>query len=99
MFLPGVAYYVREWRHLQLILSAPSVILFVTWFFCPESPRWLLRKGKVEEAEAILRQAAIANGQSKTLPDNFSEIVAKIADSVRFSINCFILVRYRMKTF
>jgi hypothetical protein len=35
MFLPGVAYYIREWRYLQLVLCAPSFILLGTWFFLP----------------------------------------------------------------
>jgi OCT family organic cation transporter-like MFS transporter 4/5 len=82
MVLPGVAYYVRDWRHLQLALSAPSVILIFTWWFLPESPRWLLRKGRIVEAENILRQAAETNGRKKTLPSNFSTLVSKIADFV-----------------
>ncbi len=44
MFLAGVAYYIREWRYLQLVLSIPSVILLATGWFLPESPRWLMRK-------------------------------------------------------
>lgn len=82
MVLPGVAYYIRDWRNLQYALSAPSLILFVTWYFLPESPRWLLRKGRIQEAEAILRQAAERNGRKKELPVDFSELVARVGDTV-----------------
>lgn len=82
MILPGVAYLIRDWKILQLVLSSPSLILFVTWYFLPESPRWLLRKGRVQEAEAILRQAAARNGRKKTLPADFSEMVARIGACV-----------------
>lgn len=87
MVLPGVAYLIRDWKILQLVLSAPSVLLFVTWYFLPESPRWLLRKGRIQEAEAILRQAAERNGRKKELPIDFSEIVARIGDCVRICVH------------
>ncbi|OXA57254.1 Organic cation transporter protein [Folsomia candida] len=80
MLLPGVAYYIRNWRYLQLALSGPSLILLATWWFLPESPRWLLRRGRVEEAESILRQAAATNGRKKMLPTSFGDMVAKIGD-------------------
>lgn len=83
MVLPGVAYLIRDWKILQLVLSAPSVLLFLTWYLLPESPRWLLRKGRIQEAEAILRRAAEMNGRKKHLPVDFSEMVARIGETVR----------------
>merc|ERR1719397_1759332 len=32
----------------------PSVILLVGFWFCPESPRWLVQVGRVEEAKKVL---------------------------------------------
>uniref|UniRef100_A0A3Q4BFI3 Major facilitator superfamily (MFS) profile domain-containing protein n=1 Tax=Mola mola TaxID=94237 RepID=A0A3Q4BFI3_MOLML len=60
MTLPWIAYGIREWRTLLAVLSMTSVVYIPLWFI-PESPRWLITQGRVEEAEAILRDAARKN--------------------------------------
>ncbi|XP_067674872.1 organic cation transporter protein-like [Haliotis asinina] len=60
--LGAVAYGIRNWQHLQLVLSVPSVLLLLLWWFIPESPRWLLSRGRDAEAEEIIRKAAEVNG-------------------------------------
>jgi OCT family organic cation transporter-like MFS transporter 4/5 len=79
MALPAFAYFLRSWKTLQLVLSIPALLqIFVCWKL-PESPRWLLRKGRVVEAEKLLRKMAEVN-KVASLPNNFSESIAKIAD-------------------
>ena len=39
--LPGIAYAVRNWNHLQLIISVPPIIFLIIYHFIPESPRWV----------------------------------------------------------
>ncbi len=34
----------------------PAIILFVGMFFLPETPRWLMSKGREEEGETVLRR-------------------------------------------
>ncbi|XP_078086942.1 organic cation/carnitine transporter 2-like [Mustelus asterias] len=62
MFLPLVAYFIRNWQMLLLALSLIGVLYIPLWWFIPESPRWLMLKGRVQEAEAILRHIAKKNG-------------------------------------
>ncbi|XP_068456354.1 organic cation/carnitine transporter 2-like [Clinocottus analis] len=61
MTLPWIAYGIREWRTLLAVLSMTSVVYIPLWWFVPESPRWLITQGRLEEAEAIVREAARKN--------------------------------------
>lgn len=69
MMLAGVTYLVRDWIHMCLLTSVPFLVYFLYMFVMPESPRWLLAKGKFEDALKILEVMARVNG--KQLPESF----------------------------
>uniref|UniRef100_A0A3B4ZK55 Solute carrier family 22 member 5-like n=1 Tax=Stegastes partitus TaxID=144197 RepID=A0A3B4ZK55_9TELE len=56
--LPLFAYFMRGWRMLLLAAAIPGFLFIPLWWVIPESPRWLLQKGRVEEAELVIRKAA-----------------------------------------
>ncbi|XP_019630105.1 PREDICTED: organic cation transporter protein-like [Branchiostoma belcheri] len=67
MLLALIAYFIRDWRTLQLVISVPNAVFLFAYPLIIESPRWLLSKGRDEEVAAIMRRAAKVNGV--TLPD------------------------------
>lgn len=46
-----------SWRVMLSVISIPSVVyFFLTVFYLPESPRWLVSKGRTLEAEKVLKR-------------------------------------------
>ncbi|XP_037644841.1 solute carrier family 22 member 4-like isoform X3 [Sebastes umbrosus] len=61
ILLPVTAYLVRSWRHLSLALAVPGLACIPLWWLIPESPRWLVSRGRFQEAEILLRSMALEN--------------------------------------
>ncbi|XP_019712390.1 solute carrier family 22 member 5-like isoform X1 [Hippocampus comes] len=59
--LPLFAYLIRSWRLLLVASAIPGLVFIFTWWVIPESPRWLLQKGRVKEAEIVICRAAKMN--------------------------------------
>lgn len=57
-----VAYFVRDYRSLELVISLYPVIFIAYYWLVDESPRWLLARNQNEKAKAIVRKAARMNG-------------------------------------
>ncbi|NXC46132.1 S22AD protein, partial [Penelope pileata] len=66
MILAGLSYGIRNWRLLEIVGSAPIFILFLFIWVLPESARWLVTKGKIEEAKEYFQKAAAVN--KRTIP-------------------------------
>ncbi|POI22143.1 hypothetical protein CIB84_014110, partial [Bambusicola thoracicus] len=66
LVLAGLSYGIRNWRLLQIAGSAPMFALFFYYWVLPESARWLVTKGKIEEAKKYLKKAASIN--KRTIP-------------------------------
>lgn len=47
-----------EWRWKLGVSALPAVLFLLTLFRIPRSPRWLLDKGRVDEARSVLRRIA-----------------------------------------
>ncbi|KAI8789878.1 organic cation/carnitine transporter 2-like [Biomphalaria glabrata] len=53
---------VRNWRHLQLLISLPNILFIVMIWFLPESLPWLISQGKLDRAQAVVNRIAKFNG-------------------------------------
>ncbi|KAL8562536.1 hypothetical protein ACOMHN_045801 [Nucella lapillus] len=80
MALPGLAFALPDWRHLQIAVSLPSVLLLFYICVIPESLRWLLLKRRMEEAEKLVRKMSSFNGIP--VPQAVWEVVRKEADKL-----------------
>ncbi len=47
----------HNWRWMLGLETVPAIFYFVALFFVPRSPRWLMMKGKTEEAMVVLKRA------------------------------------------
>lgn len=56
------------WRVIFLVTGLPALVGVVLRFFIPESPMYLHRKGKSDQARAVLARVAQVNGRSVTIP-------------------------------
>lgn len=55
------AYYITDWRMLQMALTVPGLAFFSYWWFIPESARWLISNNRVPEAKKLIFRAAKEN--------------------------------------
>lgn len=76
-FLPLLAWAARHWYTIGLVTSVPGVLIFAMWNYVPESPRWLVSVGRVEEAAAIFRNVAKTNGVGDKFPSDKLETMLK----------------------
>ncbi|KAG8185674.1 hypothetical protein JTE90_008944 [Oedothorax gibbosus] len=65
--LPVIAWLTRDWFWMQFVMTVPCYFLLSSWWLLPESPRWLLSRGKTEETVDLLLKIGSIN--KKTFPD------------------------------
>ncbi|XP_016075730.1 PREDICTED: solute carrier family 22 member 12 isoform X2 [Miniopterus natalensis] len=63
ILMATAAYGIRDWMWLQLVVSVPFFLFFVYSWWLPESARWLLTRGKVEQGLRELQRVAAINGK------------------------------------
>ncbi|XP_072020812.1 organic cation transporter protein-like [Amphiura filiformis] len=68
MILAILAYFIRDWRTLQIVITVPIALFFLLIPVLPESARWLIAQGKLDKAEKILRKVAMVN--KRVPPEN-----------------------------
>ncbi|GBP59114.1 Organic cation transporter protein [Eumeta japonica] len=61
VILGFVAWGIQPWRHFVMVLHAPCLLIIAYYWILSESVRWLLSKGRYEDARVILEKVARVN--------------------------------------
>jgi len=80
MLLVLIAYYVRSWRTLVLITTAPAILIFPFWKFMPESPRWLIARDCLDEAQTILESFGGKNDKTTVDSQALRSVIKKVRE-------------------
>ncbi|XP_063048214.1 solute carrier family 22 member 7-like isoform X2 [Engraulis encrasicolus] len=74
---PLIAYCIRDWRWLTIAVTCPVIPAIISWWWVPESARWLIATGQLEKAQYYLHKCARMNQReaTSTKPENLALIV------------------------
>ncbi|XP_074087259.1 solute carrier family 22 member 12-like isoform X2 [Macrotis lagotis] len=75
VLLSGVAYAIRDWFILQLTVSVPFFLFFLSSWWLTESARWLIITGKIDRGLHVLKKVAGMNGKKEARETLTIEIV------------------------
>ncbi|XP_023575477.1 solute carrier family 22 member 7 isoform X2 [Octodon degus] len=79
MLLALIGYLIRDWRWLLLTVTLPFVLGIISMWWIPESARWLLTQGRVQEAQSYLLRCARINGRPVGKDSLSMETLSKVA--------------------
>ncbi|KAA0054004.1 putative inositol transporter 2 isoform X1 [Cucumis melo var. makuwa] len=72
------------WRWMLGVTGILALLQCILMFFLPESPRWLYRKGRIEEAERILRKIYSENEVEGEIKELKESVEAEIKEKEGF---------------
>ncbi|XP_077963251.1 solute carrier family 22 member 6 isoform X4 [Gasterosteus aculeatus] len=99
MVLAGLAYWLRDWRKLQLVACAPMFLFFSYSWWYVESARWLVLNRRSDEALKSLHRVARINGKPEVVDKLTLEVLhshmSKEIESSRSTFTAYDLLRTR----
>uniref|UniRef100_A0A7N8XNQ2 Solute carrier family 22 member 6 n=1 Tax=Mastacembelus armatus TaxID=205130 RepID=A0A7N8XNQ2_9TELE len=92
MILAGLAYWLRDWRKLQVVTCAPQFLFFAYSWWYSESARWLVLNRRSDEALKSLHRVARINGKPEMIDKLTLEVLhshmKKEIESRQSSFSC-----------
>lgn len=74
------------WQWMFIMGAVPALVALVLRRFCPESPRWLASKGRLDEADKVLTniERIVSRGGARSLPPMPDISVQPLAQETRW---------------
>ncbi|XP_045903521.1 solute carrier family 22 member 7-like [Micropterus dolomieu] len=79
----AIGYFVTDWRWLIVSVSSPLAFAIITWRWMPESARWLIANGKLEQAQMYLKKCAKMNQTEELIHTLKTETLSTIVTEKR----------------
>ena len=73
---------IQGWRFMLGLAAIPSIILSIAMWRLPDSPRWLISKSRVEQAEQVLRRFRTESDVSPEIRDIQQSVAKQSSGSV-----------------
>ncbi|GMS95254.1 hypothetical protein PENTCL1PPCAC_17429 [Pristionchus entomophagus] len=70
-----LAWWAEDWRTYQLVIVAFCLPAFPAFYFVYESPRWLIQRGRIEEARVIMERMQEIDGVSQTKREDMQKMI------------------------
>ncbi|GMS91781.1 hypothetical protein PENTCL1PPCAC_13956 [Pristionchus entomophagus] len=77
-----LAWLTGDWRTLQLVIVVVSLPAFPAFFFVYESPRWLIQRGRIDEARVVLERMQAIDGVSQTKKEDMQKMIEEEHEKV-----------------
>ena len=91
--LGTIGFGAEEWRWKLGVAAVPAAFFFLMLFGIPRSPRWLVKKGRIDEAREVLRQIGEENYEQE-----LTDIVESI-DAEHVTSDSLFTSKYRVPIF
>jgi sugar porter (SP) family MFS transporter len=89
----------NNWRWMFGVMAIPAALFFLLLFLVPESPRWLVKRGRVDESREVLRSvgAADVEGELGAIVESLrtdagAGAVPLFQKKYRFAVMCAVLL-------
>lgn len=86
------------WRWAFAIGAVPAIYALIVRWGLPESPRWLERKGRTSEAEAVVREFEKSAGVEAPTTPQTSHAPAAVASTLRQRLGALFAPEFRTRT-
>lgn len=83
ILLPLMSTWWESWATVYVAISLPVICIILLYYWIPDSPRWLLKQGRVDEAMKVLLDAAKFNKKTDFVVEDLEKQLQLMADTMK----------------